>query len=165
MMRVSLLRTRPWADFYEDAAKQSKNYKVLSNWVMTELLRVLSDGNLNIKDVNITPVGLVELVGLVEDKTISSSVAKDVFHVLLEEGGTPNEIVEAKGWGQVSDTSALDAFVEEAIAANPKSVAAFRSGKEKALQHMMGQVMRLSKGKANPTMVVEMLKERLNADV
>lgn len=151
------------ADFYEEAAKLSGNFKAVSNWVMTELLRVLSEGSLAVSQVKITPAGLAELVGLVDDKTINSSAAKEVFQNMLEEGGSPGDIVKARGLVQVSDSSALDAFVEEAIAANPQSVEAFRSGKENAIQHLMGQVMRLSRGKANPKMVVEMLRQRLKS--
>jgi len=97
----------------------------------------------------------------VDAKTISSTGAKEVFAVMLEEGGDPAAIVKARGLAQVSDTGALEAMVMQAIAENEKSVTAYRAGKEAALQHLVGQVMKLSRGKANPGVVIELLKKNL----
>lgn len=151
------------ADFYEEAARASVNPKAVSNWIMTEMLRLLSDHEMEIDEIKVTPAALAELVGLVEDKTLNSNSAKDVFNTLFSDGGRPADIVESKGLKQVSDEGLLDEFVDQAIAENPDSAEDYRNGKTKALQFLMGQVMRLSKGKANPQAVQEMLRSKLDA--
>jgi aspartyl-tRNA(Asn)/glutamyl-tRNA(Gln) amidotransferase subunit B len=107
------------------------------------------------------PDALLELVSLVEGKTISSSAAQQVFAEMFDSGKSPAEIVREKGLAQVSDTGAIDKFCDEAIAANPNSVADYRGGKVAALNFLKGQVMKLSKGKANPAVVGEILERKL----
>jgi aspartyl-tRNA(Asn)/glutamyl-tRNA(Gln) amidotransferase subunit B len=147
--------------YFEAAAKLSKNYKAVSNWVMGELLRTLGEKDQRISDAKITPEALAALIALVDAKTINSSAAKEVFQVLFEEGGDPEAIVKDKGLAQVSDTGAIDEFAAQAIAANEKVAAEFRGGKETALQFLVGQVMRLSRGKANPQLAAEALRRLL----
>ena len=149
------------ADFYEEAARAAVNPKAVSNWIMTEMLRLLSENEMEIADSQVTPGALAELVGLVEDKTLNSNSAKEVFGTLFKEGGRPGDIVEAQGLRQVSDERLLDQFVDQAIADNPESATDYRNGKTKALQFLMGQVMRLSKGKADPQAVQELLRTKL----
>lgn len=151
------------ADFFEDAARRSSNPKSVSNWIMTEMLRMLSDNDIEIEQARITPPALAKLVELVDEQTLNSNTAKEVFCVLFDEGGDPGEIVEARGLTQVSDSGALHAFVDQAIQENPKSVQDFRDGKTKALKFLVGQVMRLSRGKANPQAVQQMLAETLDS--
>jgi len=146
------------ADFYETAARASTNPKGVSNWIMTEMMRALSETE---QECKLTPEALAELVALVDDKSINMTGAKEVFHELFVRGGEPKSIVEAKGLAQVSDAGALEEYVNEVLRANPKSVDDFKSGKEAALQFLVGQVMRMSKGKANPQMVAELLKGKL----
>lgn len=150
------------ADYFEETAKLSGNGKAVSNWVMSEVMRVLSAQEIEIRDLKITPEALSALIKLVDSKTVSSTGAKEVFAVMLEEGGDPGEIVKARGLAQVSDTGALEAMVMQAIAENEKSVTAYKAGKEAALQHLVGQVMKLSRGKANPPVVLELLKKNLS---
>jgi len=150
------------ADYFEKVVATAEgNAKAASNWVMTEVMRVLSETNESASGFTISPEALGKLILLVSKKTINHSKAKEVFAVLLEEGGDPESIVEAKGWAQVSDSSELESFVNEVIKENPSVVEDYRGGKEAALQFLMGQVMRRSKGKANPKMVLELLKESL----
>ena len=149
------------ADYFEETAKPCGSGKAASNWIMTEVMRVLSAQEIEIRGLKITPVALAALIKLVDAKTISSTGAKEVFAVMLEEGGDPAAIVKARGLAQVSDTGALEAMVMQAIAENEKSVTAYRAGKEAALQHLVGQVMKLSRGKANPGVVIELLKKNL----
>ena len=149
------------ADYFEETAKLCGSGKAASNWIMTEVMRVLSAQEIEIRGLKITPVALAALIKLVDAKTISSTGAKEVFAVMLEEGGDPAAIVKARGLAQVSDTGALEAMVMQAIAENETSVTAYRAGKEAALQHLVGQVMKLSRGKANPGVVIELLKKNL----
>ncbi len=149
-------------DFFEQAARASGNGKAASNWIMTEMLRLLGEQEIEIADVKVTPDALAGLIGLVDSGTLNSNSAKEVFAQLFADGGDPKAIVEAKGLTQVSDSSAIESFVQQAIDDNPQSVEDFRNGKTKAAKFLVGQVMRLSKGKANPQMVGEMIERMLS---
>ncbi len=149
------------AEYFEAAAKKSVNFKAVSNWVMGELLRALGEKDQGIADAKVTPDALAALIALVEAKTINMPAAKEVFQVLFENGGDPAAIVKEKGLAQVSDTGAIDGFAEQAIAANEKVAAEFRGGKEAALMFLVGQVMKLSRGKANPQLAAEALRRML----
>jgi aspartyl-tRNA(Asn)/glutamyl-tRNA(Gln) amidotransferase subunit B len=116
---------------------------------------------LTLADLKFKPEALVELTALVEGKTISSSAAQQVFAEMFETGKAPNVIVQEKGLAQVSDTGAIEKFCDEVIAANPGPVADFKAGKEAALNFLKGQVMKLSKGKANPAVAGEILARKL----
>ncbi len=157
-----LVADRALADYYEAAAAASGNYKAVSNWVMGEMLRALAETGTEITGCRVEPEALAALVRLVDEKAINSTGAKEVFQEMFERGGEPQGIVEARGLAQVSDTGAIEALVEQAIGEHPDSAQDVRNGKEKALQHLMGQVMRLSRGKANPQLVLELLRERLS---
>ncbi len=156
-----LTADRAMAEYFEATAKKSKNYKAVSNWVMGELLRALGEQGQTIADAKITPDALAALIALVDAKTINMPAAKEVFQVLFDRGGNPAAIVKEKGLAQVSDTGAIDGFAEQAIAANEKVAAEFRGGKEAALMYLVGQVMKLSKGKANPTLAADALRRKL----
>jgi aspartyl-tRNA(Asn)/glutamyl-tRNA(Gln) amidotransferase subunit B len=157
-----LVADKDVADFFETAAAGVSNAKAVSNWVMTEVLRHLSSTEIGIAELKLTPMALAELVSLVEDGVISSTSAKEVLGILFEEGGHPAQIAADRGLSQVSDSGELESFVKQAIADNPKSVEDYRGGKTAALQFLMGQVMRMSKGKANPQIVLDMLKKHLD---
>lgn len=147
--------------FEEVVAAAGGNAKGASNWIMTEVMRVLSETGSSPSDLRISATALGTLISLVDRKTLNGPKAKEVFALLVEEGGDPEQIVKEKGLAQVSDTGAIEAFVDQVIAENPGPVADFQGGKTAALQFLMGQVMRLSRGKANPQVVSELLKERL----
>jgi aspartyl-tRNA(Asn)/glutamyl-tRNA(Gln) amidotransferase subunit B len=125
------------------------------------LLGYLNANGLEIEDVKLTGQGLGEMIQLIESGTISTKIAKTVFKTMLETGKAPKQIVEEQGLVQISDEGAILAVVDAVIAANPQSVADYRSGKEKALGFLVGQVMRETKGKANPGLVNKLLTERL----
>jgi len=159
-----LVADKAIADYFERAAALSGNPKAISNWVMTEVMRVLSEREVGIEALGLLPEHLAELVKLVDGKEINSSAAKQVFEKVLETGDTPAILVERMGLKQVSDTGELESFVEEAIASNPQSVTDYRSGKKAAAQFLMGHVMRASRGKANPQLVMQLLREKMTDD-
>jgi aspartyl-tRNA(Asn)/glutamyl-tRNA(Gln) amidotransferase subunit B len=156
-----LVADRRVADFFEAAARASEHPKAVSNWMMTETLRLLSEHEMPLDRTRLTPEGLAGLVRLVDAGTVSATAAKEVFAVLFAEGGDPAEIVRRKGLAQVSDTGELEAFVDRVIGAQEKSVADYRAGRTQALQFLVGQVMRLSKGTANPQRVRDLLQRKL----
>ena len=157
-----LVADKAVADYYEEVAKQSGNFKAASNWVMTDMLRSLSEKEMEIGRVPITPKALADLIKLVDGKVLNMPTAREVFNLLFEKGGEPAQIVKEKGLAQVSDSGAIESIADQAIAANAKSAEDFKAGKTAALQFLVGQVMRLSKGKANPQMVAEILKRKLS---
>ncbi|MGA1530506.1 MAG: Asp-tRNA(Asn)/Glu-tRNA(Gln) amidotransferase subunit GatB [Kiritimatiellia bacterium] len=152
-----LAADRAVADFFEEAARACGKGKAVSNWMMTEMLRMLSDHDGDISKAAITPAALAGLVKLVENKTINQPAAKEVFAILFKDGGDPDEIVKQKGLAQVSDAGALQALVDQVLAEHTGPVEDYRKGKEASLQFLVGQVMRLSKGKANPQMARDLL--------
>ena len=151
------------SDFFEAAAALSPNPKAVSNWIMTEMLRLLSEREIEISEAKITPEALAALVALVDDRTINSTTAKEVFVVLFDKGGDPDDMVEKQGLKQMSDTGAIEELVLKAIEENPKSVTDYRNGKKAAAKYLVGQVMRLSKGKADPQVVSRLIEDRLNS--
>ena len=155
---------KPLADYYEEAARGAANPKQVANWIITELLRVLGEQGLTIRECPVTPANLAELAGLVGGGKITGSVAKStVFPAMLESGKAPSEIVKEKGLEQVNDDSAIEGFVIQAIAANPKPAEEYKAGKTASIQFLVGQVMKLSRGKANPQAVLPLLKKHLDA--
>lgn len=172
----------PLGSYYEGIAKQAKNPKAVANWVINNLQAKLAETNAaeateqaalglepadqkltTLADLKFQPAALLELVALVENKTISNSAAQTVFAEMFATGQAPAAIVQAKGLAQVSDTGAIEKFCDDALAANPAAVADYRGGKLAALNSLKGQVMKLSKGKANPALVGEILERKLKA--
>ncbi|MCB1071397.1 MAG: Asp-tRNA(Asn)/Glu-tRNA(Gln) amidotransferase subunit GatB, partial [Kiritimatiellae bacterium] len=156
-----LAADRAVADFFEATVQSSGNAKASSNWIMTEMLRSLSEADLDIGSINVTPETLGQLIKLVDGKILNMPTAREVFAVMFAEGGDPDAIVKAKGLAQVSDTGAIEAMVDQIIADHAQSVEDYRGGKQAALQFLIGQVMRISKGKANPAMVRDLFLQRL----
>lgn len=156
-----LAADRAVADYFEETARHSGNPKAASNWIMTDMLRSLSEADLEIGSVKVTAESLGRLIKLVDAKTINMPTAREVFAILFAEGGDPEVIVKDKGLAQVSDTGAIEGMVDQIIAEHPGPVEDYKGGKPAALQFLIGQVMRISKGKANPGMVRELLIGRL----
>jgi aspartyl-tRNA(Asn)/glutamyl-tRNA(Gln) amidotransferase subunit B len=171
---------RPLGDYFEPIANQAKNPKAVANWVINNLRAKLSEtieaekneqaalgldaGEMKLTsliDLKFKPESLVELVGLVEAKTISNAAAQQVFGEMYINGKSPAAIVQEKGLAQVSDTGAIEKLCDEAIALNPGPVADYKAGKVAALNALKGQVMKLSKGKANPALVGDILERKL----
>jgi aspartyl-tRNA(Asn)/glutamyl-tRNA(Gln) amidotransferase subunit B len=150
-------------DYFERAAAGAKNPKAVANWVINNLRASLSETGTPVEETRIPPHDISGLVALVDSGRISGRMAQDVFAEMFATGSSPGEIVEAKGMTQVSDASALEQFCDQAIAANPGPAADFRAGKAAALNFLKGQVMKLSKGKANPALVGEILERKLRA--
>jgi aspartyl-tRNA(Asn)/glutamyl-tRNA(Gln) amidotransferase subunit B len=150
------------ADFFEQSLLYTKDAKAVSNWMMGDLLGYLNANNIEIDEAKITGQGLGEMIGLLEKGTINGKIAKAVFKSMIETGKRPQQIVEEQGLVQISDEGAVKGIVEQVIAANPQSVADFRAGKEKAIGFLVGQVMKESKGKANPGLANKLILECLN---
>jgi aspartyl-tRNA(Asn)/glutamyl-tRNA(Gln) amidotransferase subunit B len=157
-----LTQSRALAEYYETAVRAFPQPKLVSNWVMSELLRVLpADDERAIAQAPITPARLAGLLGLIEDGTISGKIAKVVFEKMLATGEEASAIVRREGLTQVADAGALEAMVDAAIAGNPRVVEDFRKGKTAAAKALVGQVMKASGGKANPAMVSRLVEEKL----
>ena len=149
------------AAWFDAAAKLAKTPKLVANWISSELLRLLGEDKISINECKITPAALAELTDVISSGAINGKIGKEVFAEMYASGKTPKTIIEEKGLVQVSDTGAIAAIVTEAIANNPKQVEEYRAGNERVLQYMVGQVMKLSKGKANPQMAIAELKKQL----
>lgn len=156
-----LTSVKQLADYYEKVTSQKVDPKKASNWIMSELLGQISDPE-KIDQFPVTAGNLASLLLLVENNTINGKIAKTVFREMIETGAAPDEIVEKNGLRQVSDTGEIEKIIDSVIDVNPQSVEDFRSGKGKALGFLVGQVMKESKGKANPQIVNEILMKKLN---
>jgi aspartyl-tRNA(Asn)/glutamyl-tRNA(Gln) amidotransferase subunit B len=151
------------ADFFEESLKFTSDAKSAANWIMGDLLGYLNANSLTFADSMVTGQGLGEMIGLIEKGTISNKIAKTVFKSMIETGKAPQAIVEEQGLVQISDEGAILAIVDQVIAANPQSVADFKAGKDKAIGFLVGQIMKETKGKANPGLVNKLIIDRLNA--
>jgi aspartyl-tRNA(Asn)/glutamyl-tRNA(Gln) amidotransferase subunit B len=149
------------AAYFETAAKGAKKPKNVANWILNDLQSAISGASLAITECPVRPEALDELVNLIEAGTISSKQGKDVFAEMFTTGKPAATIVQEKGLQQVSDTGAIEALADEVLAANPGPVADYKSGKTSALNFLKGQLMKLSKGKANPAMAGEILEKKL----
>jgi len=153
------------ADFFEAAMKAHANPKALSNWVMGDLFRVIKERNLDeklrIDSWPIRPEHLAGMVRLIDEGKISGKIAKSLFDVMLDQDKPPERLVQEKGLEQVSDSISIEKEVDRVLAAHPELAADFRAGKEKVFGFLVGQVMKATKGKANPQMVNEILRKRL----
>ena len=149
------------ADYFEAALSAGSDPKKLSNWVMGEVMRELNDRGTDLSACKVQPGELAALVRLVDDGVISGTIAKNVFKELFETGGNPEAHVKAKGLVQISDTSAIEGFVDEVLAENPAEVERYRGGDRKLTGFFVGQVMKKSKGKANPALVNQLLAKKI----
>jgi aspartyl-tRNA(Asn)/glutamyl-tRNA(Gln) amidotransferase subunit B len=157
-----LTDSRDLADYYEAVAANCKDYKMISNWMMGDVLRVLNERKIDITDFPVSPARLSELINLVLDDTISLNIAKKVYEEMLTSGETPKTIVEKKELAQISDYSAIETLIDRVLADFPGQVEQFKSGKEKVFGFLVGQVMRATRGKANPALLNEILRKKLN---
>jgi len=155
---------RDLADYFEAVAAACGEPRAASNWVRGELLRVLKESRRDVTDAPVSAAALGELIRLIGDGTISGKIAKTVFEEMAGAGGSPKEIVERLGLVQITDEAAIRTVVAGVVADNPDAVAQYRGGKTAALGFFVGQVMRLTSGKANPGLVNRLLKEMLEAD-
>lgn len=158
-----LTATRPMADYYEAVLSAGAPPKQAANWLMVDLQALLVDAGREIAGCPVRPEDLAAMIALIEDGTISGKIAKDVLAAMFETGKKPRQIVEEKGLTQISDSGELEAIVKRILAENPHQVEQFRAGKEKVFGFLVGQVMRATRGQANPKLVNDILMRELNA--
>ena len=156
-----LTNNRDMADYFECVAKSSGDAKLAANWVAGELQALLKKNNWEIKESPIQADRLATLIARIKDNTISGKIAKAVFEAMIEDSSNVDDIIEAKGLKQITDIEEIAKLVNEVIANNPEQVEQFREGKEQVLSYLVGQAMKLSRGKANPAQVNQILREKL----
>lgn len=159
-----LTQTKELAIYFEETVKYSHDAKQVSNWIMGDVLRSIKEAELEIEDIKFSPKDLAELISLINDGKISNNIGKTVLKDMFDSGKSPSIIVKEKGLAQISDEGALKGIVEKIIDKNQQSVIDYKNGKDRALGFLVGQVMKETRGKANPQLVnklvVEMIQER-----
>jgi len=156
-----LTADRHVADFFEECVRAGSEPKAVSNWVLTEVLRYLNEKKLTIREIKLRPSDLVELIGLVKNGKVTHQAAKAIFDTVLQTGKHPAEVVEQEGLSQISDEEPLRKLCTEVVRKHPKAVEDFKKGKKASFAFLMGQVMRETRGKANPQLVQKILVELL----
>jgi len=157
-----LVSEKPLADWYEEAVTLGGQPKVVANWVMGELMRLLNEDNKSIEECPLQPAQLVDMLKLIDDGTISGKIAKSVFEEMYRTDKSPESIVKEKGLMQISDSGELEKTVADVVAKHHNEVERYRAGEEKLIGFFVGQVMKITKGKANPQVVNELLKKKLS---
>ena len=158
---TTLTQSKAMAAYFEDTAKACGQAKLASNWIMGELSRRMNADDLGIEHLPVKSAQLGTLIARIADDTVSNNAAKQVFDALWSQGGEVDAIIEAKGLRQMNDTGALEAIIDEVLAANPKNIEEFKAGNAKALNGLVGPIMKASKGKANPAQVNALLLKKL----
>jgi aspartyl-tRNA(Asn)/glutamyl-tRNA(Gln) amidotransferase subunit B len=156
-----LTLTKEMSDFFEETVQAGGDAKQSANWLMGEVSAYLNANQVELEDAALTPAGLAGMISLIEKGTISSKIAKTVFKELIENGGDPEEIVKAKGLVQISDEGELGKIVAGIMDNNPQSIEDYKNGKDKAIGFLVGQVMKETKGKANPQMVNKLIMDEM----
>jgi aspartyl-tRNA(Asn)/glutamyl-tRNA(Gln) amidotransferase subunit B len=156
-----LTLTREMSDFFEGTLANGADAKQASNWLMGDVSAYLNSEKLELADTKLTPENLAGMINLITDGTISSKIAKKVFRELIENGGDAKKVVEAKGLVQLSDPAQLLPMINEVLDNNAQSVEDFKNGKDRAVGFLVGQIMKASRGKANPAVVNKLLQEEL----
>jgi aspartyl-tRNA(Asn)/glutamyl-tRNA(Gln) amidotransferase subunit B len=157
-----LVSEKAMADWYEEAVKLGGQPKVVANWVTGELMRLLNESNSTFEDCPLKPHQLVEMLKLIENGTISGKIAKSVFEELYRTDKSPESIVREKGLVQISDSDEIEKAVDDIISRHPKEAERYKAGEEKLMGFFVGQVMKATKGKANPQMANDLLKKKLS---
>ena len=158
-----LTQTRELADYFEQVTTVTDDYKGASNWVMGDVLKVINEEKIDIKDFRVTPSNMGELIELINKNVISGKIAKELFPEMLKENKKPSEIVKEKNLVQITDTGAITDTILKVLSEHPVEVEEFLSGKEKVFGFFVGQIMKESKGKANPKLVNEILREKISS--
>ena len=159
----TLTAERSLAQWFEDAAVQTKDPKKVANWILAEVLAVLNERHISLEQLPFGSVHIAELVNALDAQTITSKQAKDVFAEMLKSGKKPQQIIREQGLSQVSDIAAIEKLVDEVFAANPQAIADWKKGKTNVAGWLMGQVMKKSQGKANPNQTTELVQKKLAA--
>ncbi|MDR1794670.1 MAG: Asp-tRNA(Asn)/Glu-tRNA(Gln) amidotransferase subunit GatB [Erysipelotrichaceae bacterium] len=156
-----LVSQRPLAAFFEETIQYTDQIKAVANWLLVDTLGYCNKENLPVADLKLKPKALADLIDLIQNKTISSKQAKEVFAQLLE-GRDAGEVVKSKGMTQVSDAGFIQSLIDEVLAENPQLIADYRAGKDRSLGFVVGQVMKKSQGKANPALTSDLAKKALS---
>ena len=157
-----LVADKGMASYYENVVQLTKEPKLSANWVMGDLSAFLNKENLDIVDTRVSHENLAKLIQRISDNTISGKIAKEIFEIMWDDNNDPDSIIEERGLKQVTDSSEIESLVDKILEDNPNQLSQFRSGKEKLFGFFVGQVMKASGGKANPSQVNEILKSKLN---
>ncbi|SEK47761.1 aspartyl/glutamyl-tRNA(Asn/Gln) amidotransferase subunit B [Carnobacterium iners] len=153
--------TKEMSDFFEATLANKADTKQVSNWLMGEVSAYVNSEKIELRDTKLTPENLAGMISLITDGTISSKIAKKVFQELIQKGGSAQEVVEKNGWIQLSDPSKLIPIVNDILDKNPQSIEDFKNGKDRAIGFLVGQIMKATKGQANPGIVNKLLNEEL----
>ncbi len=156
-----LIESRYTADFFEETAKLSGEPKLSSNWIIGDVAAYLNTNSITLKDTKLTPQLLSELIELIKDGAVSGNSAKKILGEMMKTGKPAKDLVESMGATQISDESALADIAKKVVSSNPQSVEAYKSGKEAAIKHLIGQAMKETKGRANPRVIEELLKKEM----
>jgi len=156
-----LASSKSMADFFEKSSQETKNYSLLSNWMIGEISAFLNKDAIEINQSKLTPVNVAMLINRIDDQTISGKIGKSIFEEMYTSGASPDEIIESQGLKQISDDGAIEEIIDTVIKENPGQVEAYLGGKEKLFGFFVGQVMKLTEGKANPQSVNTILKKKL----
>jgi len=156
-----LTSQKEMADYFENVLKETKDVKIASNWIMGDVLKKINEDHLSFDDFPISAINLGKLINLINTNKISSKIAKNVFPIMLDEGKDPETIVKERNLIQITDTSEIESAIDNVISNNSKQVEEFKSGKQKVLVFLVGQVMKETRGKANPKMVNQILMDKL----
>ena len=154
---TQLVDAKELGDFFDRTAQHTKNYKAIANWLMGDITNVLKTQQQSLGTTTLTPENLASMIELTDQGTISSAIAKKLLPDLMAGDKTPQQLVDEKGLAQISDTGAIEAMCKEVLEANPDNIAQYKAGKTKVLGFLVGQVMKASKGKANPQMINDIL--------
>jgi aspartyl-tRNA(Asn)/glutamyl-tRNA(Gln) amidotransferase subunit B len=150
--------------FFDDTLRLHSDAKAVSNWMMGDLSRLLNQNGMEIQDAKVKPALLADMLNLLDEGTISGKMAKTVFEEMFASGKDPQTIIKEKGLVQISDADALLPLIEEIVNNNPKVLQDYKNGKEKAFGFFIGQIMKMTRGQANPEIVNKLLKERLDKE-
>ena len=157
-----LVGNKTLAKFYEEVVILGGNPRTVCNYILGDLLRLLNTKNMKPEDIKISPKNLVDLIKIIESGKISNTAGKEVFKEMFNSDKNPNAIIEEKGLVQISCIDEVTKIVDEVLNNNPKSIEDFKAGRNKAIGYLMGQVMKLSKGKVNPSIAKQILEDKLN---
>ena len=156
-----LIQSRAMCDYFGAMVKLGTEPKMTANWLLGEVSATLNQKGLLIDEFSVNAEQLAGLLARIQDKTISNSIAKKVFETMVESGGTADAIIESQGLKQVTDTGAIEGWVNEVIEKNPKQVEQYKGGQTKLLGFFVGQVMKLSQGKADPAVINQLVADKL----
>ena len=159
-----LTSAKSMANYFEECVSFFPDPKTVSNWMMGDLLRELKRDEREMDRCPVTPKHLAEMLSMIREGTISGKIAKDVFEEMYRTGEYPTDIVKEKGWIQIQDEGEIEQAIQRAMEANPKQVEDYRKGKDKIFGFFVGEVMKQTKGKANPKLVNELLKKKLKGE-